>query len=172
MPSLISDTIIRFTCYIQGKENITRERCKLIGQYFFQFIGFCILLYYVLQLPLLLLRLLFKILSIIFSFPLKTIVLILPKTDNYYILLPLFSLCLILSYSFAKLLRNNLKKQYTFILIFTMLLSLQSIFILLPIVTSIQEQRKLSSVMQKIKEKDKFYDCLFYFRIRLMFEKQ
>lgn len=171
MPSLISGIIIRFTCYIQGKKTITKERCQLMCRYFFQFIGFCVLLYYFLQLPLLLLRLLFRFISIIFFLPLRTIELILPKTNTYYIILPLFSLCSFLSYSIAKFSHKNLRKQYSFILIFIMLLFLQSLFILLPIATSINEQRTLLSVNIRKEFYQSFYSFLCNFRCQIMIFK-
>ena len=95
------------------------------------------------------------------------------KKKNYYILFPLFSLCSLLSLFIAKLSHKNIEihlgkrsiflKRYSFILIFILLLLLQSFFILLPIGISIQEQRKLSPV----RKKTEFYDLYFLFKSSL-----
>ncbi len=161
MPSSILDTIIDSIAYIQQKIIISRERFYSISQYFFQSIGFFTLLYFILQLPILfyvflklLYRVIFQIFTIIFWLPLKTIELSLPKTKTYYIIFPLFCLCSFLSFFIAKFSHKNSGKRRSFNLTFIILFLLQCLFILLPIATSIEEQRKLSAVN---KNKNKFF---------------
>ncbi len=162
MPSSISDTIIGYISYIQQKQYITIERFRSIRRYFFQSIGFFILLYYVFQLPILFylfLKFLFcciiQIFSIIFWLPLKTIELVLPKTDNYNVMFPLFWFCSFLSFLIAKFFQKNLTKRHSFLLTFIIILLLQFLFIILPVATSIKEQRKLSSVKKKKKKEER-----------------
>jgi len=156
MPSSILDILIGYIAYMQQKIIITRERFHSISEYFFRSIGFLTLFYFFLQLPMILygfLKLLFRIVfhmfTIIFWLPLKTIELSLPKTKTYYIIFPLFCLCSFLSFLIAKFSHKNSGKCRSFNLTFIILFLLQSLFILLPIATSIQEQRKLSTVKKK-----------------------
>ncbi|CAF1160075.1 unnamed protein product [Adineta steineri] len=152
--------ITNYISLIQRKEIFTKQRIHSIRQYFLQSVGLTILLYFILQIPILLyflfkllLRLIFQIFSLIFWLPLKTIELILPKTNNYGILFPLLFLFSTVSYLIAKLTHKNVEtnfgkrykvlKNNSFILIFIVFLLLQSIFILFPIAGSIQKQKQL-----------------------------
>jgi len=156
------NTIIDYLSEIQRKNIFTKERFQSIRQYFFQSIGFSILLYYFLHIPILFysfLKFIFQLLSILFSLPFKTMELFLPKTTNYAVLVPLFWFSSIASFLIARFShktidiqlkkRYNLTKNYSFTLVFVILLLFQSVFILRPIAASIQEQRKLSLVKNK-----------------------
>jgi hypothetical protein len=153
MSSSTLDTIADYLSHIQQRRIFTRERFSLIRVYFFQSIGlficlsqFSIVSYRILTF---LFWLLFQIFSIIFWIPLKTIELFIPKTTNYNIIIPLLWFCSVISFSIAKYSHRNIGKRHSFLFIFILLLLLQFLFILLPIATSIQEQRKLSSVKKK-----------------------
>ncbi len=156
MSSSTSDIIIGYIAYIQRKNLLTKQRFASMRCYFFQSIGFSIILYCFSQLLLLLylllkifFRIIFQIFSIIFWLPVNTIESFMPKINNYFILFPLFWLCSIVSFSIAKFSHKNVGKRRSFILSFIILLLLQSVFILLPLAISIHEQQKSSSVKQK-----------------------
>jgi hypothetical protein len=153
MPSSISDRIIDYISYIQREKSITKERFYLIRQYFFQSVGFCVLLYFLSQLLKLLFRLIFQIFSIIFWLPLKAMESFLLKSDNYNIMFLLFCLCSVFSFTIAKFSHKKFRQRYSFILTFVIILLLQSLFILLPIAKSIQDRSKLSSVKKTKLEK-------------------
>jgi len=153
MPSSISDRIIDYISYIQREKIITKERFYSIRQYFFQSVGFCVLLYFLSQLLKLLFRLISQIFSIIFWLPLKTMESFLLKSDNYNIMFLLFCLSSVLSFSIAKFSHKKFRKRFSFILTFVIILLLHSLFILLPIAKSIQDRSKLSSVKKTKLEK-------------------
>ncbi|CAF3518330.1 unnamed protein product [Rotaria sp. Silwood1] len=147
---------------IQEKKYFTKKRFHIIRQYFFRFVGICVILYFSFQLLLLfnlilqlIFHLLFQILSIFIFVLFKFIQLFLPKTTSYNILYLLIGFCSILSFFIAKFSYKNIEirlgkryeliKRYSFIFTFIAILLLQSVLILLPTTVSIQEQRKLSS---------------------------
>jgi hypothetical protein len=140
MSSSTLDTIAGYLSSIQQRRILTTERFLSMRVYFFQSIGLFICLS---QFAILL----YHILKFIFWIPLKTIELFIPKTTNYNMIVLLIWFCSIISFSIAKYSHRKIGKRHSFILIFIGLLLLQSLFILRPIAMSIQEQRKLSSIM-------------------------
>lgn len=121
----------------------------------------------------LLFRLIIHIISTIFWLPLTTTRLFIPKTIDYDILFPLFWLCSVTSFYLSKFYHETICqfydqylvqrskilnsdrikrediKQYLFVSTFVILLLLQSLFILVPIASSIRRHNaisKLSSV--------------------------
>ena len=107
-------------------------------------------------------RVIFQFISMIFWLPLKTVRFLMPKSIDYDILFPLFWLCSISSFYLSKIFHENIwqfynqhlvpryklfhydqtkredTKQWVFVITFTVLLLLQSVFILMPIALSIR----------------------------------
>jgi hypothetical protein len=178
--SPLINTILGYIAYVQEQNVLTKERYLMLRQYFLITIGFLVLLYCLIHIQILffwflklIFRLIFKIISTIFWFPLKTVRFFIPKAIDYDILFPLFWLCSISSFYISKFSHENICqfydqylvrrykifnynqakrediKRYIFITTFIVLLLLQSLFILIPISVSIRrhrENRKISSV--------------------------
>ncbi|CAF4771848.1 unnamed protein product, partial [Rotaria magnacalcarata] len=115
-------------------------------------------------------RLLFQIISAIFWLPLSTARFFIPKTIDYDILFPLFWLCSISSFYISKFSHENIcqfydeyfvrrykilqydqtkreeVKRHLFVATFIVLLLLQSLFILIPIASSIRRHNSINKV--------------------------
>jgi hypothetical protein len=163
--------ITSYISHIQQKNIFTKERFRSTRQFFFQLIGLTVLLYWLCQLLFvfyLLVKLIFHLMFTTISWlPVKILELCLPNLTTYYILFPLFCFCSFISFFVARFSHKNIGiylekrsqvlKRYSFIFTFITLLLLQSLFILLPVTTSIQGQRKLSSVNKQTE----FYNLHF-----------
>lgn len=98
----------------------------------FQFIGLLVCSYAIVTLV--------KTISILVFLPIRLIFNLLPQTIDYRILLLIFSLCLIVSFG----------KKYSLMMKIFFVLSLQIIFLLLPIVALIVNDRWLLSNVKNI----------------------
>ncbi|CAF1903753.1 unnamed protein product [Rotaria magnacalcarata] len=124
-------------------------------------------------------RLLFQIISAIFWLPLSTARFFIPKTIDYDILFPLFWLCSISSFYISKFSHENIcqfydeyfvrrykilqydqtkreeVKRHLFVATFIVLLLLQSLFILIPIASSIRRHNSINKVPSQTPSVDK-----------------
>ncbi|UJR37916.1 hypothetical protein I4U23_030603 [Adineta vaga] len=186
-PTSFADTIANHPlintisgCIVQLQRHpmFTKQRLQSLRQSFLVTVGFLVLLYCLVHIQIVffwllkfLFHLLFKIISIIFWLPLKTVRLFIPKSIDYDILFPLLWLCSIASFYISKFSHENICRfydqylvqryrflhyegakredirRYLFIGTFIVLLLLQSLFILMPITLAIRhhhENPKLS----------------------------
>lgn len=174
------NTITGYISHIQAQHILSKQRLHKIRQNILITIGFLVLIYCLIKIQILffwliklILRLSFKILSIIFWLPLKTVRFFIPKTIDYDILFPLFWLCSISSFYLAKFSHENVCrfydqyliqrykifhndqnkreeiKRYLFAITFIFLLIVQSLFILLPVALSIRSHHHQQYVNSK-----------------------
>jgi hypothetical protein len=174
------NTITGYVARLQEQNLFSKQRLNSLKHHFLITIGFLVILYcsihiqfFIFWLLKLLFRLIFKIISIIFWLPLKSVRFFIPKSIDYDILFPVFWLCSIISFYISKHVHENIClfydqylvrrykilnydqtkrediKRYLFIITFIILLLLQSLFILIPLAISIRNQHdhtKVSSV--------------------------
>ncbi|CAF1060745.1 unnamed protein product [Adineta ricciae] len=169
--------IAGYIVQLQGHPMLTKQRLLSLRQSFLVTVGFLVLLYCLIHIQILffwllkfLFRLLFKIFSLIFWLPLRTVRLLLPKSVDYDILFPLFWLCSIASFYVSKFSHESICqfydehlvrrykslqydpakrgdiRRYLFIGTFLVLLLVQCLFILTPIALSIRNHHANSKV--------------------------
>ena len=169
--------IAGYIVQLQGHPMLTKQRLLSLRKSFLVTVGFLVLLYCLIHIQILffwllrfLFRLLFKILSLIFWLPLRTVRLLLPKSVDYDILFPLFWLCSIASFYVSKFSHESICqfydqhlvrrykslqydpakrediRRYLFIGTFLVLLLIQCLFILAPIAVSIRNHHANSKV--------------------------
>ncbi len=178
--SPLINTITGYISHFQQQNIFTKESFQSYRDFFLLTVGFLVLLYCLIHIQILffwllnlIFRFLFKIVSMIFWLPLKSVRFLMPKTIDYDILFPLFWLCSISSFYISKFSHENIcqfydqyfvqrykilnydqtkredVRRYLFITTFVVLLLLQTLFILLPVASSIRHQHenaKVSSV--------------------------
>jgi hypothetical protein len=200
------NSITGYIGHLQEQNFFNKTRLHSLRHYFLLTVGFLVLLYCLIHIQILfywflklIFRLLFKIISIIFWLPLKTVRFFIPKTIDYDILFPLFWLCSISSFYISKFSHENVwqfydqqlvkrykilnydqtkredVKRYLFILTFIVLLLVQSLFILVPIAFSIKYQHANTKVSSVRETRTNFfyfrYFIHFFFRLRLLLNK-
>ena len=175
------NTLTGYIAHIQQQNFLSKERFNVLKHQILITIGFLILLYCLIKIQILFFWLLkfiflsiFRLISFIFWFPLKTVRFFLPKSIDYDILFPLFWLCSITSFYLTKFFHENICRfydqylirnypifkydqikrddirRYLFIITFIILLLLQSLFILLPIALSIRHHHYQQQENSKI----------------------
>ncbi|CAF1362078.1 unnamed protein product, partial [Adineta ricciae] len=169
--------IAGYIAQLQGHPMLTKQRLLSLRQSFLVTVGFLVLLYCLIHIQILffwllkfVFRLLFKVFSLIFWLPLRTVRLLLPKSVDYDVLFPLFWLCSIASFYVSKFSHESICqfydqhlvrrykslqydpakrediRRYLFIGTFLVLLLVQCLFILTPIALSIRNHHANAKV--------------------------